>query len=106
LRFINNIRNFALKKRYLCSVYLHFKNKTKANMTITIETNKRSFINALVGLCKAMGISSYKVETTPKYNPEIVAAVERDRKGNYENYLTFNNVDEMFEHFGVENIEK
>jgi hypothetical protein len=72
-------------------------------MILTIETNKRSFIKAIVALCKTSGILSYKLEDKPPvYNPEIVAAVERDRSGNREGYLTFKTPEEMYQHFGTE----
>ncbi len=35
-------------------------------MILTIETNKRSFINAIIALCKSAGIVSYKLENTAK----------------------------------------
>jgi hypothetical protein len=34
-------------------------------MILTIETNKRSFIKAIVALCKTSGILSYKLEDKP-----------------------------------------
>ena len=72
-------------------------------MTITIETKKRSFINALVAICKTAGILTYKVEETPiKYNAEILAAVERHKSGDRTGYIAFSDMDEMFRHFGVE----
>ena len=72
-------------------------------MILTIETNKRNFIRAIVELCKTSGILSYKIEEKkPVYNPEIVAAVERDRSGNREGYITFKTPEEMYQHFGVQ----
>jgi hypothetical protein len=70
-------------------------------MTLTIETNKRSFINALIAICKTAGVT-YKVEDTPKYNAKILAAVERHKSGNTEGSILFTDMDEMYRHFGME----
>jgi hypothetical protein len=48
-------------------------------MTLTIETNKRSFINAIVTLCKSAGIVSYKVEDT-KQNTQAAAAENNENE--------------------------
>ena len=71
-------------------------------MTLTIETNKRSFINALVAICKTAGVLTYKVEEKPKYNAEILAAVERHKSGDRTGYVSFSDMDEMYRHFGTE----
>ena len=71
-------------------------------MTFTIETNQRSLINALVAICKAANVLNYKVDTTPKYNPKILAAAERYRAGDTEGSILFKDTDEMYRHFGME----
>ncbi len=43
-------------------------------MILTIETNKRSFINAIITLCKSAGILSYKLENTAK-NTQTPASI-------------------------------
>ena len=50
-------------------------------MTITIETNKRGFINALVALCKAAGISKVSVTDEQAREDEglYLAMQEADR---------------------------
>lgn len=74
-------------------------------MTITIETNKRSFINALVTLCKTAGILTYKVEDTkPKAAApvaEILAARAQYDNGDHTGISTFENAAEMRKSYGL-----
>jgi hypothetical protein len=74
-------------------------------MTLTIETNKRSFINAIVALCKSVGISSYKVENTaqtPKAAvAEILAARAQYDSGDSTDITVFETASEMRQSYGL-----
>ena len=79
-------------------------------MTLTIETNKRSFINAMITLCKAAGVSFYfledktntktqeKMQRTPE---ELKNALQRYKDGETEGVLTFDSAAEAKTHFGL-----
>jgi hypothetical protein len=49
-------------------------------MILTIETNKRNFIKAIVELCKTSGILSYKVEEKPVAIPNVPATSEKSEQ--------------------------
>jgi hypothetical protein len=66
-------------------------------MTLTIETNKRSFINAIVALCKSAGIVSYKVENT-KPNTQVAVPVA-DWRDAYKDAENDENEEAIIAHF-------
>ena len=79
-------------------------------MILTIETNKRSFINALITLCKAAGVSFYFPEEKTNTNEqkmaqrspeEIKNALQRYKNGETEGVLTFASAEEAKAHFGL-----
>jgi hypothetical protein len=58
-------------------------------MILTIETNKRSFINAIVALCKTSGILSYKLEDKPLKKPILSAIPTVDKAVEEHFYSSF-----------------
>ena len=73
--------------------------------TITITTDKRTFINALVALCKSAGILTFKVENAKTVTvapvAEILAARAKYDSGDVTDTTTFENATEMRKSYGL-----
>ena len=75
--------------------------------TITIKTDNQTLINILIGACNSISGTQVKVknETKPpaniRYNPRILAAVERDRAGITEGDVRYSSIEDMCAAFGI-----
>lgn len=73
---------------------------------ITIETDNRQFVKAIVALCKALGIAAVRTSqpapTAPKrLRKDLEATLDKIDRGDTTGTLSFDSVEEIKQHFGL-----
>jgi hypothetical protein len=73
---------------------------------ITIETDNRQFVKAIVALCKALGVAKVQTSSpTPaapkRLRKDLEATLDKIDRGDTTGTLSFTSVEEIKQHFGL-----